>query len=62
MINIRQETADDIKAVYEVNLHAFGRKNEAEFVDKLRASQGFIPELSLVAGEDGKIKGHLLLT
>ncbi len=62
MINIRQETTEDTKSVYEVNLHAFGRKAEAELVERLRGTAGFIPELSLVAEEDGKIRGHLLLT
>ncbi len=61
MINIRQENPEDQKNVYEVNLRAFGRKTEAELVEKLRGADGFIPDLSLVAEEDGKIKGYLLL-
>ncbi len=62
MVSIRQESAADFKAVYEVNLRAFGRKDEANLVDALRGTDGFIPELSLVAEEDGKLRGHLLLT
>jgi putative acetyltransferase len=31
-------------------------------IDAIRASDGFVPELSLVAEHDGKIVGHVLLS
>ncbi len=62
MIEIRTEKPEDYRAVHEVNLHAFGRKTEADFVDNLRKTEGFIPELSLVAEVDGKIAGHIIFT
>jgi len=36
--------------------------DEQNFVDKLRASSGYIPELALVAEQDGQIIGHVMLT
>ena len=62
MISIRSEKPEDVIAIYEVNLLAFGRENEARLVDELRTSSGFIPELSLVACEDGEIVGHILFS
>jgi putative acetyltransferase len=62
MINIRQETPSDYDAVRRVNMISFGRKNEAELVDRLRKTDSFIPELSLVALEGERIIGHLLIT
>jgi putative acetyltransferase len=36
--------------------------SEQDYVDKLRASGNYIPELALVAEEDGKLVGHIMLT
>ncbi|XID94837.1 GNAT family N-acetyltransferase [Paenibacillaceae bacterium WGS1546] len=60
---IRTETTLDHEAVYRLNVRAFGnRDDEAKLVEKIRSSEGFIPELSLVAERDGEIVGHLLLS
>jgi putative acetyltransferase len=57
---IRKEQPGDEAHIYEVNLRAFERKEEAEVVDALRKS---CPEgVSLVAEEDGKLVGHILFT
>jgi len=59
---VRQETADDRPAVDEVVRLAFGRELEATFVRAVRAWEGFVPELSLVAEVDGRVAGHTLFT
>lgn len=59
----RQETSDDFEEVFKVNQIAFGQDNEAKLVDALRSNMKvFVPELSIVATENDKIVGHILLT
>jgi putative acetyltransferase len=62
VIVIRPETAADCAAICDVNARAFGRDDEARLVDELRRSDAFIPELSLVAVEDGVVCGHILFS
>lgn len=57
---IRKEEKEDYQMVYEVNLLAFQQENEGKLVEKIRTSDHFIPELSLVAEVDGQIVGHIL--
>ncbi len=57
---IREEQAEDIDGVREVERLAFGRAEEADLVDALRA-HGKVT-LSLVAEEDGRIVGHVLFS
>ena len=52
----------DQNAIREVNEQAFGRPLEANVVEKVRQSSGFVPELSLVAEHDGQIIGHVLFS
>ncbi|MBN1572176.1 MAG: N-acetyltransferase [Deltaproteobacteria bacterium] len=61
-IDIRSETADDQKSIYDLHLSAFGRRVEPELVGKIRSKENFIPELSLVAVNENKILGHLLFS
>jgi putative acetyltransferase len=62
-ITLRQETTDDIKEIYEVNLSAFGQDNEAKLVDALRNNSGvFVRELSIIAIHKNKTVGHILFT
>ncbi len=56
---IRPETAADHAAIREVNRLAFGSEGEARLVDALR--DGGYARISLVAEEDGRIIGHILL-
>lgn len=64
---IRQEKQTDHDAVYQVVKEAFAHAEqsdgtEQDLVVNLRKSKSFVPELSLVAEEDGKIVGHILFT
>lgn len=66
-LKIRRETLDDYNAVYQVVREAFATAEhsdgtEQDLVTALRKSDAFVPELSLVAVEDGKIVGHILFT
>ncbi|AIQ73858.1 MULTISPECIES: N-acetyltransferase [Paenibacillus] len=62
-MRIRTETVADYNGVFQVNVKAFGdREDEARLVENIRNSQGFIPELSIVAEKDNEIVGHLLLS
>lgn len=60
---IRTETSADYEGVHQVNVKAFGdREDEARLVENIRNSAGFIPELSIVAEQDNEIVGHILLS
>lgn len=61
-LEIKQEHAQDFPAIYDVNTKAFGRKEEARLVDRLRLSEAFVPELSLIAIVEGKVVGHILFS
>lgn len=60
----RVETAADVAAIREVNLHAFGRTYEPDIVDALRADpSAWVPGLSIIATTDaGEVVGHVLLS
>jgi putative acetyltransferase len=60
MIDVRDESPRDWKAVCQVVASAFGRSAEAELVKELREAGGSV--VSLVADEDGQIVGHVLLS
>ena len=59
---VRSELPGDRVDVRTVHTAAFGRSAEADLVDSLRASEGWLPSLSLVAEQDGKLVGHVLFT
>jgi predicted N-acetyltransferase YhbS len=66
-IHIRQEQPSDYPAVFALVEQAFrdlkiSDHTEQYLVERLRKSDAFIPELSLVAEDNGKIVGHILLT
>jgi putative acetyltransferase len=57
LITIRPETPEDAVAIGQVNEQAFGQKQEAEIIDRLR-SRGVLT-VSLVAVQDNQIVGHI---
>ena len=62
MLTIRQEKPEDYRQVEQVVEQAFARAehtdhDEHNLVARLRGSEAFIPELSLVAEQDGRIVG-----
>jgi putative acetyltransferase len=60
---IRTESPGDFEEVYKLNYAAFGnREDEAQLVERIRKSEEFVPELSIVAEIDKEIVGHLLLS
>jgi predicted N-acetyltransferase YhbS len=66
-IFIRQEQEKDIGSVYQVVKSAFktmelASGDEQDLVNRLRKSDAFIPQLSLVAELDWHIIGHILFT
>ncbi len=66
-LTIREEVIEDYSAVEDLIVAAFKNAEhtdhqEQELVKRLRDSDSFIPELSLVAEVDGDIVGHILLT
>ena len=61
-MRVRVETRRDRDAIAAVAEAAFGKAREARMIDAIRASDGFVPELSLVAEEEGRIVGHVLLS
>lgn len=66
-MNIRKEEPKDYQAVFHLIENAFKNEvytdhNEQFLVERLRKSESFVPELSLVAEIDGQIVGYVLLT
>lgn len=66
-MKIRQEVESDHSAVFELIEKAFAGAEfsdhqEQYLVERLRKSDAFVPELSLVATENDKIVGYILLT
>lgn len=57
---IRDEPAADRAAIRRVIEAAFGRPDEANLVDRLRADGDTV--MSLIAAEDGEIVGHVLFS
>lgn len=55
---IREEMPGDYKQIAVVNKEAFGRVEEADLVERLRAAKAIVA--SLVAVWDGRVVGHAL--
>ena len=62
MPTIRPEQPSDINAIHEVEALAFGRPNEADLVDALRANGRSILSLVAVDEANGRIAGHIMFS
>ena len=58
MIEIREERADDVAAVRDLNRRAFEHDQESNIVDALRANEAAL--LSLVAILNDRVVGHIM--
>lgn len=66
-IKLRQENENDYKSVFQLIEKAFEKEEYSDhkeqfLVERLRKSEAFIPELSIVAEVEDKIVGHILFT
>ena len=59
---IRPELDADAEAIRRINDEAFGQGDESRLIEAIRASESFIPELSLIAELQGKPVGHILFS
>jgi putative acetyltransferase len=57
---IRPETPADHDDIRRVNEEAFGATIEGELVAAIRASDRFVPDMSLVAVSEGQTLGHVI--
>lgn len=61
-VAIRPERPGDEEAIAAVHRAAFGKDEEVQIVERLRAGPDYLPHLSLVAEQDGAIVGHTILS
>ncbi|MDL2324803.1 N-acetyltransferase [Ruminococcaceae bacterium OttesenSCG-928-A16] len=66
-LEIRPETPTEYDEIRQMVKEVFSTAkrsdgDEHEFVDKLRARGGYIPALALVARQNGRLVGHIMLT
>lgn len=59
---IRPERVDDVPAIAAVVEAAFGSPAEARLVEAIRASDEYLPEVSLVAELGGRVVGHVMIS
>lgn len=59
---VRSEAPSDYEAVEELLRAAFGGAVESELVRSLRASGDYVPDLALVAEENGNVAGHIVFS
>jgi putative acetyltransferase len=59
---VRPETASDYEAIDKLLRAAFGGAKEAELIRLTRASADYVPDLTLVAEEDGQVVGHIMFS
>lgn len=61
-MRLRPERAADREAVAAVHEAAFGRPDEARIPALVRETDAFVPSLSIVAEDEGRVVGHVLVS
>jgi putative acetyltransferase len=59
---IRPEEPADYDAIAALTEAAFEGHEEVRMIEAIRASDGYVPELALVAEDDGEVVGHALVS
>jgi putative acetyltransferase len=59
---VRQERADDEPELAALIDAAFGDTETSEFAARIRASAGYVPELTFVADDAGEVIGYTMLS
>ena len=59
---IRKSVPEDLPAIRLVVESAFGQQHEMQLIEDLLADPSAMPLVSLVAGMDGKVIGHILFS
>ena len=59
---VRPETASDYEAIGELLRSAFAGEVECRLVRLVRASDNYVPDLTLVAEENGRVVGHIMFS
>jgi putative acetyltransferase len=59
---VRRERLEDEREISDVVAAAFEDASVAAFTDSIRSSAGYVPELTFVAEEDGRIAGYTMLS
>jgi putative acetyltransferase len=59
---VRRERPEDGCEISEVVEAAFGDASVAQFTESIRASEGYVPELTFVGEDDGCIAGYTMLS
>ena len=62
MTQVRPEQRDDLAGIRTVHLAAFETTAEADLVDALRASDAWLPDLSIVAVVERQVVAHALFS
>ncbi|MEO9887400.1 MAG: N-acetyltransferase [Balneola sp.] len=61
-VSLREEVRSDFDEIRTLLINAFEGFEEANLVEKIRTSEFYIPELSIVALHKKKIVGHILFS
>jgi putative acetyltransferase len=61
-MELRAERDADHAAIAAVTAAAFGQEDEARLVEAIRASDEYVPELTLVAEDEGRVVGHVMFS
>ena len=61
-LRIRPESPADFPQISDLVIAAFGQPDEARLIELIRQSPHYVPELALVAEEEGQIVGQLMLS